>query len=212
MPLEKTPSKNTPSLKEQIIDAASRVLIEEGYDNLSLRHLAKVVGCSQMAMYRHFANKDALIQYLCVGLYTRFTERMYRRMGATDDPREQIRIFITELVRFAASYPDHYSLIFLVRYKDRALTVERDRLGREFLHGVRQIVQNVLPSDTPKELVDVRLRQVMTCLHGVAALLIARPRAYGLTKQKAIKDTEDVIAHLLGDGELGYEPSPRVEA
>jgi AcrR family transcriptional regulator len=185
------------SLKEQIIDAASRVLIEEGYDNLSLRHVAKEVGCSQMAMYRHFANKDALIQYLCVGLYARFTDRMYRRMGAVDDPRDQIRIFISSLISFAVSYPDHYSLIFLVRQKNRSLTEERDRLGREFLYGVRRIVQNVLPQNTTKEVVDSRLRQILTCLHGTAALLISHPRAYGLNRDKAIRDTEEAIEHLL---------------
>src|SRR4051812_25215852 len=106
------PSKGQ-SLKKQIIDAASRLLIEEGYDQLSLRHVAQAAGCSQMAMYRHFANKDALVQHLCVELYTRFTEKMYRRIGAVDDPWEQIRIFIAELVKFATSYPDHYSLLFL---------------------------------------------------------------------------------------------------
>ncbi len=185
------------SLREQIIDASSRLLIEEGYDNLSLRHVAKMVGCSQMAMYRHFANKDALVQYLCVELYTQFTERMFRRIGAAEEPKEQICIFVSELIRFAVAYPDHYSLIFLVRQKDPALTEERDRLGRQFLQSIRGIVQNVLPSNTQRDVVDTRLRQIMTNVHGMAALLISHPRAYGLTRERSIRDTEDAVMRLL---------------
>lgn len=198
MTVEKISPPKQATLRERIIGAASRVLIEEGYDNLSLRHVANVVGCSQMAMYRHFASKDALIQYLCVELYTRFTDKMYRRMGSSQNPHDQIRIFISSLINFAVSYPDHYTLIFLVRQKDRSLTGERDRLGREFLQGFRSIVQNVMPPNTAKEVVDVRLRQILTCLHGTAALLISHPRAYGLSRERAIRDTEETIAQLLG--------------
>lgn len=184
-------------LREQIIDAASRVLIEEGYDNLSLRHIAHQVGCSQMAMYRHFANKDALIQYLCVELYTRFTERIIRRLAETADPLRQIHIFISELIGFAVGYPDHYSLIFLVRQKDKELKEQRDDLGREFLQLIRRNVAELLPENTEKAVVDSKLRQIVTALHGAAALLIAHPRAYGLSQEKAIHDTEMLVADIL---------------
>ena len=186
-------------LKDQIIDAASRVLIEEGYDNLSLRHIAQEVGCSQMAMYRHFANKDALIQHLCVELYARFTDRMIRRLTGAADPLRQIHIFISELIGFAVAYPDHYSLIFLVRQKDKRLMEQRDELGHEFLQLIRRNVADLLPHDTEKAIVDRRLRQIVTALHGAAALLIAHPRAYGLSRERAIRDTEALVADLLKD-------------
>jgi len=190
------PDRST-GLRDQIIDASSRLLIEEGYDNLSLRHVAKEVGCSQMAMYRHFANKDALIQYLCVELYTRFTERMIRRPNGTDDPLEQIHIFISELIGFAVEYPDHYSLIFLVRQKDKELTLQRDKLGREFLQIIRRNVAHLLPDATADDVVDKRFRQVVTSLHGTAALLISHPKAYGLSRDKAVRETEELVADLL---------------
>lgn len=199
-------------LKEQIIDAASRLLIEEGYDNLSLRHIAQQVGCSQMAMYRHFVNKDALIQHLCVELYTRFTDRIIRRLGATTDPLKQIHIFISELIGFAVGYPDHYSLIFLVRQKDKVLTEQRDELGREFLQLIRRNVADLLPEGTEKAVVDSRLRQIVTALHGAAALLIAHPRAYGLNKEKAIRDMEALVADLLKTSYPGSHPTSELKA
>jgi AcrR family transcriptional regulator len=188
-------------LRKRIIDAASKVFLEEGYRSLSMRRVAQEAGCSQMAMYRHFANKEALTQHICTQIYTRFATKMNREIEAVADPRERLRRFIAELIRFATSYPDHYSLIFLVRHSDPVVIADRERLGQEFIAGIHSIVQAALPPDTPIAVVDGRLRQMLACLHGTAALLIAHPRAYGLTKQRAIEDAEATFRSLLDHAE-----------
>ena len=103
-------------LRAPIIEAARKVLLKEGYERLSMRRVAEEAGCSTMALYRHFANKEALTQFLCTELYTTFTERINSEMATVNGPREQLRVFIAALIDFAASYPDHYSIIFLIRF------------------------------------------------------------------------------------------------
>ncbi len=191
-------TSNRGEMRDRIIETASRIFIEEGYENVSMRRVAEEAGCSQMAMYRHFANKEALTQHICTTLYTRFAQKMSREIQAAANPWERLRKFIAALIRFATSYPDHYSLIFLVRHSDPEVIADRERLGKEFLAGIYTIVQAVLPSETPSAMVDMRLRQILACLHGTAALLIAHPKAYGLTKQKAIQDVEATFRSLLG--------------
>ena len=184
-------------LRERIIEAASKVFIEEGYENLSMRRVAQEAGCSQMAMYRHFANKEALTQYICSKLYASFAAKINREIEAVTDPWERLRKFIVALIRFATSYPDHYSLIFLVRHSNPEVLEDRERLGKEFIAGIQSIVKAALPSDTSAASVDSCLRQMLACLHGTAALLIAHPKAYGLTKQRAIEDAEATFQKLL---------------
>lgn len=197
MTSRKPADADSPGLRQRIIDAAGKIFVEEGYEHLSMRRVAQIVGCSQMAAYRHFANKEALTQHLCAQLYTDFTTQMFQQMDAADQPWDQIRIFVTALLNFATAYPDHYSLVFLVRHADESVIAERERLGEEFLQSIHALIRKLLPSDTPVALSNMRMRQVLTCLHGTAALLIAHPRAYGLTKPKAIKDAEDTITRLL---------------
>ncbi len=163
-----------------------------------MRRVAQEAGCSQMAMYRHFANKEALTQHICTKLYASFAEKINREIEAADDPWERLRRFIIALIRFAMSYPDHYSLIFLVRHSDPEVLADRERLGKEFIAGIQPLVRALLPPETPEVVVDMRLRQMLMCLHGTAALLIAHPKAYGLTKQKAIVDAESTVRSLLG--------------
>jgi AcrR family transcriptional regulator len=183
-------------LRERLIEAASKVFIEEGYQNLSMRRVAQEAGCSQMAMYRHFANKEALTQHICSQLYTSFAAKMKREIEAVSDPWERCRRFVAALIRFALNYPDHYSLIFLVRHSDPNVLADRERLGQQFLADIQPIVQALLPPNSADTLVVTRLRQMFCCLHGTAALLIAHPNAYGLTKQKAIGDVEKTLLQL----------------
>ena len=194
--------RNTPAegvaLRDRIIGAASKVFLEEGYENLSMRRVAQEVGCSQMAMYRHFANKEALTQHICGQLYAGFTTKMNREIESVTDPWEKLRRFIAALIRFATTYPDHYSLIFLVRHADSDENAERERLGQEFVGEMHNIVRGVLDATTSDVLVRMKLRQMLACLHGTAALLIAHPKAYGLTKQKAIDDADATFRGLLG--------------
>jgi AcrR family transcriptional regulator len=183
-------------LRERLIEAASKVFVEEGYQNLSMRRVAQEAGCSQMAMYRHFANKEALTQHICSQLYTSFAAEMKREIEAVSDPWERCRRFVAALIRFAVSYPDHYSLIFLVRHSDPKVLADRERMGQQFLADFQPIVQALLPPNSADAVVVIRLRQMFCCLHGTAALLIAHPKAYRLTRRKAIGDVEETLLQL----------------
>jgi len=49
-----------PGRKGEILDSALTVFAEHGYDNGSMREIAKGVGVSEPALYRHFPGKEAL--------------------------------------------------------------------------------------------------------------------------------------------------------
>ncbi len=49
---------------DRIFNAAKALLAEEGLSGLSIRKIAKMAGLSPMAVYRHFADKDAIINAL----------------------------------------------------------------------------------------------------------------------------------------------------
>lgn len=194
----------TESLKDRIVQAASRLFSTEGQEGLSMRRVAQEVGCSQMAMYRHFANKEALIQHICGDLYTQFASRIYAEIDDENEPRKKLRRFIRAVLQFAEQYPEHYSLIFLVRHSDPEVVATRETLGRKFLEGIGEIVRLSLPTGTPSSRVQATLRRMMEVLHGTAALWLAHPTAYGLTRQRATDDVDATWTALL---ELSSHPA-----
>ncbi|MEY9888684.1 TetR/AcrR family tetracycline transcriptional repressor [Catenulispora sp. MAP12-49] len=60
----KAPAR-TPLSQEAIVDAALRILETEGYDALSMRHVAAELGTGAASLYAHVANKDELLK-LCI--------------------------------------------------------------------------------------------------------------------------------------------------
>src|SRR5258708_23841096 len=107
MAIRSVANRGGTTLRDRIIEAASKVFVEEGYENLSMRRVALEAGCSQMAMYRHFANKEALTQHLCAQLYAGFVGKMNHEIEAEDDPWEKLNRLILAIIGFAISYPDH---------------------------------------------------------------------------------------------------------
>ncbi len=59
------------STSERILEAATALLITEGYEGLSMRKVGSLVGLSQAAIYRHFKDKSALVGAIVEGGYTR---------------------------------------------------------------------------------------------------------------------------------------------
>jgi AcrR family transcriptional regulator len=133
---------------------------------------ARTVRPNVYLIYRHFANKEALTQHLCAQLYARFTSKMYREMATANDPWSQLRVFVGALIRFALSYPDHYSLIFLMRHSNSAVTSERELLGKEFLEKIHQLFRVLFPLNTEDNEIHCLLRQIMLAYTGQRRCLL----------------------------------------
>jgi AcrR family transcriptional regulator len=188
-----------PGFHDHIVEVGARLLASVGYEDFTMRRLARDAGCSPMALYRHFPNKETLIVHLCRELYVSYSATVKRELDSTNNAWERLRRLIAAVIQFADKYPDHYSLIFLVRHPDPAVVEEREKLGHEFLSQIQSVVRLALPQSTPRQTVRMRLQQMLACLHGTAALLIAHPGAYRLTRQTAIRNAEASIQRILAD-------------
>ena len=63
---------------ERILEAATRVLSEHGYDGASTNRIAKAAGVGNGSLYQYFPNKDAIV----IAVLDRFADRLADRLGA----------------------------------------------------------------------------------------------------------------------------------
>jgi AcrR family transcriptional regulator len=56
--------KNTNIRKKQIVDAAANIIIKYGSEHVTIKKIAKEVGISETAIYRHFKSKEAILTFL----------------------------------------------------------------------------------------------------------------------------------------------------
>src|SRR5262245_13636752 len=94
-----------------ILEAASRLLADEGPGALTVRRIASEAGGSTMNVYSRFGGKDGVVD----ALYRRGFRRLADMMLAareTKDPLADLRRCALRYRRFALEHPTYYSIMF----------------------------------------------------------------------------------------------------
>mgnify|MGYP002682623482 FL=1 len=86
-----TEKLDTEIRQEQIIKAAMRLAETGGLQALNLANIARHVGLVPTALYRHFPNKEALLDALLSSIQTRLLENVSIVCRETEDPIERLR-------------------------------------------------------------------------------------------------------------------------
>lgn len=170
------PRANGSDLRRTILDRTRHLLVEEGYNNLSMRKIARAVGCSATSIYLHFENKDALFHALIDEGFERLNEALQDAAAEHPDPRVRLEVLSRRYVQFGLDNPEYYEVMFLLhpermaRYpaeKYRRARQNLDIFGEAFHDGAEAGHFDV---DDPAVAASV----LWAALHGAAALLLAR--------------------------------------
>ncbi|MFC4051792.1 TetR/AcrR family transcriptional regulator [Actinomadura syzygii] len=87
--------------RAEIVEAARRIVDEEGVDRLTMRRLARDVGSTPMAIYHHVRDKEELL----VLLLDDYAARSLRRPELPADPRERVVVLAAAIRDVLAAYP-----------------------------------------------------------------------------------------------------------
>lgn len=185
-------------LRRRLLETASRLFQERGYENVSIRSIAQEVGCSQMAMYRHFPDKDALIRHLCTEIYKQFTAGVRTKFGSLADPGERLRQSLRYFLLLATRNPHHYRFTFLLPASDEKALKLRSEVAQPTIEYLRGNLRLALPDGSPDQLVDRRLHEILAIVHGLAVMMITYPKVYKLTRETALKRIDDALELFLG--------------
>lgn len=98
------PSYHHGDLARAACEAAVAMVRGQGVDALSMREIASQVGVAHRALYRHYADREALLDAIAAAGF----ERLADRLAEAVEPRAA---FVTAYVRFALEEPGLYELV-----------------------------------------------------------------------------------------------------
>lgn len=100
-------------LRAALLQLATHRLASGPYEDLSLRDLASELGVSQTAPFRHFPNKDALLQTLAIGGVEQLSDA-FREVGQSGGaPGQRLRRACRAYLDFAVASPQLFRLVFV---------------------------------------------------------------------------------------------------
>jgi len=109
--------KDRSNRKQQILEALAMMLENNPGDRITTANLARAVGVSEAALYRHFPSKakmfEGLIEFIEESLFTRINRIQHPVEGAADTlgPVEQCGAILWLLLNFAEKNPGFARLL-----------------------------------------------------------------------------------------------------
>ncbi len=100
-------------LRRAMIDAAIALIAEDDVKHLSLRGVARRVGVSHTAPYRHFADKEALLAAVAEEGFVLFGQYLQKAdQQAKGNALQRLEAIGVAYVRYATEHPTHYRVMF----------------------------------------------------------------------------------------------------
>jgi TetR/AcrR family transcriptional regulator, cholesterol catabolism regulator len=78
----------------EVLNHATEVFCEKGYEGASMRDLSRASGMSLAGLYHYFESKERLLYLIQKHTFTTILEQLKTRLTGTAEPEKQIRIFI----------------------------------------------------------------------------------------------------------------------
>jgi AcrR family transcriptional regulator len=185
-------------LRNTLLTIATKLLVEEGIQALSLRKIAQRAGVSHNAPYMHFADKEAVLVAIAEEGFRLLSLDVEAAMAsAQDSSRQQLLAASKAYVRFAIDRAAHLQVMF------RSIDVEKyphlAAVSQASLHRLSELVKSGLErgefrAGDPDEMT----KAIWAMVHGVATLSIAYQPMLLLPDKNSIEDVVVVsIGHLL---------------
>lgn len=99
-------------LRRALVEAAERILENEGPSALSLRAVAREAGVSAAAPYHHFKDKNELLAAIAQEGFELLAQAMREGAAHEEDPRRRLNALGVAYVRFARDNPALYNLMY----------------------------------------------------------------------------------------------------
>ncbi len=165
-------------LKKALVREARKLLSEDGYDKFSLRKLAKRVGVSAMAPYRHFKTKEKLFGAIVDDAFEQFALALEESVPREAPLMDQMIHMCVGYVRFFVDNPDILKVLFMeVRNRNATMMSQdttkdlserlRNQKSFHMYSSLARRVRHLLPGFTDDEVI----LAIWARAHGLAILL-----------------------------------------
>jgi AcrR family transcriptional regulator len=161
------------NLRRALLDEALATIAADGPDGLTLREIGARLGVSRTALYRHFADKEALLEAVATEGFRTLREQLLAAWQAGGQAPAGFDAMGAAYIHFAVANPAHYRVMFGRRIYPRPHPPELATEAAGALHALVDALialqrDGLARRDDPATMA----RFVWAMVHGVAMLAI----------------------------------------
>ena len=158
-------------LRDACISAAREAIARHGIEGLSLRDVARRLGVSHQAPYKHYPSRDHLLAEVMRRSFQQFAQHLDAREHF-DDPYRDLESLCRQYLGYARQHPLEYQLMLGTPWPAAA---EHSELLHKSTHAfdiLRQVLRRI-HGDTAQqhERVDLDAMFVWSAMHGLVGVM-----------------------------------------
>jgi len=193
---QRNPRGQGDKLRDDIIEAASRLLADPASPPLTLRAVAREVGVAATSVYLHFDDIASLVLAVAERRFGELVKLQDLALEGVVDPADRMRAGCLAYCEFGLTYPGHYQVMFVTQSELLAAIPVEQMPGYEVFHQLIDEVaacQGLAPDGQEAFSTAAMIWQQ---LHGIVSLRISRPRFPWPPLETAVSDAVDRILRL----------------
>lgn len=189
------PAREKPrDLREDCIREALAIIAADGIEALSLRDVARRLGVSHQAPYKHFPSREHIMAEVLTRAYAGFARHLDKRQR-DPDPHTDMKYLGQSYLEYARKHPLQYKLMFSTSLPDPDQHPDMMAEARHAL-GILQESIAMLPG---KEQGDVNLDAlfVWSTMHGLASIMKTKlGQQMGLTDGTMARSSRHILERI----------------
>lgn len=162
----------------EILHAAERIFVREGYHGATIRKIADEVGLSSTALYMHFRDKSEILVEICEGAFAQLIAQNDAISLEPLEPVARMRKMLDAYMQFGFANPNAYQLVFASppgALSDEKLTA-MNALGMRCFERFTATVRAVADAGRLRGEVAISAQIAWGAAHGLVSLQLTQPQ------------------------------------
>jgi len=176
-------------LRQEILDAARELFVQEGFEHVSMRKIAEKIEYSPTTIYLYFRDKADLVDCLCEETLARLVRKQTQLDQSVADPMDRLKQGLRSYIEFGLKHPNHYKMAFMMSelFEDPDRAVRSRAMGEKaFDHLRRDLAQCVQQNSIAVPDIEATAQVLWATIHGLTSLLIAKPKFPWVERERLI--------------------------
>ena len=191
-------AKYKQEFRQDILDAARELFLNDGYERFSMRRLAEKIEYSPTTIYLYFKDKDDLLLAICEEFAEAFFTHLKEIRANADDPLDALRQALLYRIDFGLNNPNQYRVFFLTSpnvYGPDGEFLKKESIARDSYFLLREMVIECIKTGKFRDLgAEVITQALAAATHGLIIVNIVN-KGFPWADRK-------VLAQTLVDGLL----------
>jgi AcrR family transcriptional regulator len=187
-------------MRDLILNVATAMFIEEGYDKTSIRKIADKIEYSPATIYLYFKDKDEIFH----AIHDKGFDKFFALMETTrsiENPFDRLVRLSDLYIDFAYENPEYYDLMFIMMAPIEALTHNNEdwTCGFQAYDFLKALIKECIEQGYMKEMdVEIAALSIWSFKHGMTSLAIRnRFKMYSEAEvKKLMKESCDMMLDL----------------